>query len=172
MKPKYWNSEKIVSFAAIFISLLTLIVFLYQTNLIKKQQYMSVYPHLSLENAGTNTKSYKYLLTNNGVGPALIKSVEVQVKNGKTYTDIEPYVKANLTMKDSVKYYYANISTGMLIPEKNSIELIETVDNTYKTSNILHKILNSEDVNIKIEYESIYGECWIITNQSKLPKKL
>ncbi len=56
------DSDKILSLSAMFISICTLVVFLYQTNLIRKQQYMSVYPHLLLGNYGTWTPNYKFVL--------------------------------------------------------------------------------------------------------------
>ncbi len=35
MKP-FWTGDKLLSIAAVFVSLLTLVVFIYQTNLIRK----------------------------------------------------------------------------------------------------------------------------------------
>ena len=70
MTLKKLNTDKILGLSAMLISICTLIVFLYQTNLIKKQQYMSVYPYLTLGNNGSFTADYEYSLTNNGIGPA------------------------------------------------------------------------------------------------------
>ncbi len=173
MNLKKLKSDKILSLSAMFISLCTLIVFLYQTNLIRKQQYMSVYPHLSLMNYGTNTPNYKYVLANEGIGPAILKSIEVKTKDGKTYDDIIPYVVASIIqMRDStLGFYHSNIHVGKLLPADSKIELITTNDNKLSTSQKLHKILHEDGLEINIEYESIYGECWEITNTSDIPIK-
>ncbi len=173
MKFKKIETDKILGLSAMFISLCTLIVFLYQTNLIRQQQYMSVYPHLSLENYGTYTSNYKYVLKNDGVGPAIIKSVMVKTKDGKNYDDIASYVNASVAqMKDStLNFYFTNVHKGRLVPANNKIDIILNNDKKMRTAAILHKILHKKGLNIEIEYESIYGERWEITNNSKFPVK-
>lgn len=71
-----WNSEKLLSLSAMFISFFTLIIFICQTNLISKQNYISILPYLSVtitENRATDT--FEFNLENHGVGPAIIESV-------------------------------------------------------------------------------------------------
>jgi hypothetical protein len=40
------NSELIVALSAIFVSIVTLFVYIYQANIMRKQQYASVWPHV------------------------------------------------------------------------------------------------------------------------------
>lgn len=172
-KTKFWSSEKIMSMSAILVSLCTLIVFLYQTNLIRKQQYMSVFPYVTMANYGGHTQNYKFIIENNGIGPAIIKSVSVTTKAGQKYDDIVDYVWAELDgiSKDSVGFYYANIKPGRLIPEGGLVEAIGLSDKKIESANILANILNSEDTDIDIIYESIYGEKWILTSALRYPVK-
>ena len=172
MTKKFWSSDKILSISAMLISLLTLIVFLYQTNLIRKQQYMSVLPYLEMGNYGTNTNNYKYIVENNGVGPAILKSVKVTAASGRIYTDIIDYVEANLTPKDTLGYHHSNLSPGMLLPEKETIYPISVYDKKIKSGKRLYDILNADSLKIEIEYESIYGEKWVIESGDSFPKKL
>lgn len=171
MKLKKLNSEKILSLTAMLVSITTLIVFLYQTNLIRKQQYMSVYPYLSMTNFGSNTNNYTFVLKNDGIGPAIIKSIEVKTKDGQTFNDIDPYVKSKLQRSDSVSYYHTNLSVGMLIPANTQIKIVENRDKKLSTSIRLFDILNKEGTTMVIKYESIYEEVWTITNQSGIPVK-
>ena len=62
----------------------------------KAQQYISVYPHLTIANYSVNSEDYKYVVVNNGIGPALIKSLKVVDNQGKSYPDVVYYVKKNL----------------------------------------------------------------------------
>ena len=88
MKKKFWNSDKILSLSAMFISLCTLIVFIYQTELIRVEQHKSVYPYLSLSNGGSGNINYRYILENKGIGPAVLTSIKVTDSEGKVFDDI------------------------------------------------------------------------------------
>lgn len=124
MKKGFWNIEKIVGLTALIVSLLTLIVFVYQTNLLRKQQYMSAYPHLSLMNEKSSTLQYSFSLSNHGVGPAFIESVKVSASNDMVYDDIIHYVEKTMGKQDSINYVYSNLWVGRLIPANEKINLI------------------------------------------------
>lgn len=171
MAKKFWNTDKLLSTTAIFISLLTLIVFLYQTNLIRKQQYMSVLPYLELGNFGAGTDNYRFILENNGIGPAIITHVEVKNKEGRKYRDIIDYVQDHLTEEDSVNFYYSNIVPGRLLPEKERVEIITINDGKESSSDRIYEILHREDLLIEIGFESVYGEQWIVDNRNRYPIK-
>jgi hypothetical protein len=115
------KSDNRLSFSAIFISICTLMLFLYQTNLIRKQQFMSVYPHLSLQNEGSFTNNYKYILKNDGIGPAIIKSVQVKTKANEIYEDLLTFVVDRIIKKQdsTIGFYYTNIYPGLLIPAES-----------------------------------------------------
>lgn len=182
MKAKFWTSEKILSASALLVSISTFIVFVYQTNLIRKQQFMSVYPHLQLSNYGSGSLEYKYVLINKGVGPALVKSVKIISPSGKTYEDFIDYVANQINEKDSIWFSHSNIYQGRLIAVDEEIFLIQMTDNKYVKEydlpiNTLEKadrmrgILNHDSLKVEIQYESIYGERWTITNESAIPIK-
>ncbi|MEL6720706.1 MAG: hypothetical protein AAFO82_23410 [Bacteroidota bacterium] len=172
MKERFFNSEKILSLSAMFISLCTLFVFVYQTRLIREQQHMSVFPYLQMGNGGTNTPNYIYALRNTGIGPAIITDIKVQRGKGKIFTDLNAYVKANKNPEDTITYYHRNLHTGMLIPEKEVINIIELKKGKIEDGKKLFDILNTSDLQIEIEYESIYGDKWKITNSKLVPEKL
>lgn len=172
MKKQFFNSDKVLSLSAMFISLCTLVVFVYQTRLIREQQHMSVFPYLQMGNGGSHTTNYVYGIRNTGIGPAIITDIKVQKGNGEIFTDINPYVKANKDPKDTIGYYHTNLSIGMLIPEKEVIEAIQLYDGKIENGDKLYKMLNYPDLSIEIEYQSIYGDKWKITNRESVPQKL
>ena len=80
---KNFNADRIIGLSAMLISLMTLIIFLYQTNLIKKQSVLSVRPRLTFsknidktvtvkDSTNSTTISIRLTLRNNGLGPAII----------------------------------------------------------------------------------------------------
>lgn len=188
MKNKFWTSEKTIGLTALLVSLSTLIVFVYQTNLIRQQQYMSVYPYLNLTNMYSGTLRYNYTLSNEGIGPAFIESVKVSTSNSKIYEDVIDYVDDNIN-KDSIWYFHTNLSVGNIIPANGKVPLIQLVNremlknleldelenmpnNTLDDSFKLYQILNDTNAKIEIIYSSVYGEKWSIGNHSKIPKKI
>ena len=165
------------------ISLSTLIVFVYQTNLIRKQQYMSVYPHLNLSNDNTGSLDCEYTLKNEGVGPAFITSIDVFDGGGKTYMNLVDYVRTKVLRSDSIYFHYSDIYVGKLISSEEEIALFGLLDDAHNDGNELkrnivlgaHKlrtIINNDSLNVNITYKSIYGESWKITKNSMTPEKL
>ena len=182
MKKEFWTAEKLLGLSAMIISLSTLFVFVYQTNLIRKQQYMSVYPHLGLTNFNSGSLNYKYVLENEGVGPAFLKEIHIKEKNGQTHESLVAYVEGALPVEDSIAIHYSDLYAGRLIPAGEEIILFGLSDNGYlKSYNLppntvegaetLRSILNDESLTIEIVYESIYGERWSINSHSYSPIK-
>jgi len=172
MKVKYWNSNKIVSSSAILISLMTLFILVYQTKIIQQEQRMSVLPYLSLSNYNTGTPNYKYVLKNDGIGPAFIEKVEITY-DGKTYdSDLSIFLEKNFPeMKDIDSVFHSNISPGRLIPAGEAISIFE-VHNSLSSSKRLYELLHRHNIGIKITYKSAYNEKWFITKKTDFPKKI
>ena len=182
-KKPFWNSEKALSLSAILVSLCTLIVFTYQTTLIRKQQYMSVYPHLDLGHYYTLSVNYKYVLSNSGLGPARILKVEIEDHTGQQYPGIDDYLFAKIPENDTVYFYNSDIYPGRLIKADEELPLIGLLSkemsaplgipeaSIYMASR-LTELLSKDSISIKIEYESVYEEQWEASNQNAVPVKL
>ncbi|MDW3646385.1 MAG: hypothetical protein R8P61_04970 [Bacteroidia bacterium] len=182
MNTNFRNGDRLMSIAAIIVSVGTLVVFSYQTNLIRKQQFMSVYPHLDIGHYGSNGLNYKYLLKNEGIGPAMIKSVKITDKAGKSYDKLLEYLEDHIYMEDSIFYYHSDIFEGRFIPAGEEIPLIGLLDNeslkvygdirnTLEGSMKLKNALSGDSLDFEIVYESIYEESWTINNEAYMPEK-
>lgn len=167
---KRWNIDKFLSILAILISVGTLIIFIYQTNLIREHQYASVLPYLSIDNQGISTKNFKLILSNDGIGPAIIKSVEVITDRNSYFMDPAQYILEKKPVeKDSIDFYYSNLIPGMLVPANEHIELIGSQGTLQQANNLMQAL---EEINIKVEYESIYGSRWLTQYGSYSPKQI
>ncbi len=149
---------------------------------------MSVFPYLNIGNKYSGSVRYEFVLSNEGIGPALVDSVTVVTKSGLRYPDIVDYVEDNLSEEDSIYIVHSNIHTGQLIPAKEEIPLIKLIDdnllkelgydklglpeNTVEGSYKMKNLLNHDSVTITITYKSIYGEKWKITSHSIAPEKI
>lgn len=171
MKKKFWNSDKFLSLFAVLLSVGTLVVFIYQTNLVRKQQYASVYPYLEMGFHNRGFEQMKYVLTNVGVGPALIKQVEIKDSQGDYKGRFSDFL-VELTSRegpDSIYYSYSDIAVGRMLPAGSSIELI-SCHNRYSSERILD-LMDQYEVELNITYASIYGERWYISSNTSVPEK-
>lgn len=171
MTKKSGNGDRLLSFTAIFISLLTLVVFIYQTNLIRKQQYMSVYPYVGLGHIGIGTSKYRLILSNEGIGPAIIHSIQLKYDDKIIKESLRDYLGARIN-RDSFNFYYADIAPGRLIPAGDYIELIGVGDGQLGTFYKLDSFLEDDKLEYEIVYESIYGERWKTWLDGTAPMKL
>lgn len=177
------KKENIYLTIPILISTITLLVFIYQTNLIQQQQYMSVYPHLKLFNENSNSLNYQYVLSNLGIGPAFITKIEVKDTNDHHYQSVNEYLATKLSINDSIWIHNSDIYEGQLLPANTKVVLyglhseeecqeMGLNPNTQWGASKLRSILNSEEFSLKITYKSIYGEHWSIEKGKLFPIKL
>lgn len=171
-KKRTWNSDKIISLCAMFISICTLIVFVYQTSLVRKQQYMSVFPHVMVGHVSFATKNYQLILVNQGIGPAILKDIRVIYKDKVFEGDLAQFLEITQHVNtDSIDFYYSNIVRDMLIPANEQVVLLGN-KGTQINGKHLFDILHDENLRFELEYESIYGERWKIEDISATPIKL
>lgn len=171
MKKRFWNTEKLLSYLAILLSVGTLLVFIYQTNLIRKQQYAGVYPYLEMGFHNRGFADLKYVLTNVGVGPAILERVEVEDKEGSYEGSFSDYLVMliNREQPDSIYYSYSDITVGKMIPAGKSIELL-ACDSPYSSKRVLG-LIEKYQVELNITYTSVYGERWYISSSTTVPVK-
>jgi len=143
------KSEKIQSFTAVFIAVMALVISLWQGCEERRHNRFSVRPLLTFDNTSSGTtKSIR--LSNNGLGPALIKAFVITVNSSRYYAkDVNPWQKVvearNLQGKYSQMYYFAN---GSHIKVDSKTALF-----TWEADSI-----RNLDISISIKYNSIYSE--------------
>jgi len=176
-----WNSERILSLSAMTMSFFTLIIFIYQTNLMSKQNYLSILPYLSLTTSNSPEDSrFSLSLENHGVGPAIIESIKIK-HNEEVYdladfnNEVYTFLKAKVPELDSMKVIsYSTLDKGMAIPVNDSYNILEVNDSKADyllLRNSLNNLL-ADGLHFEIVYRSIQNERWMITNNTQGPKKL
>ncbi len=176
-----WNSDKILSLSAMTISLFTLIIFIYQTNLMSKQNFISILPYLQLSTSSNTPENIFSLdIKNHGVGPAILESVVIYY-DGKKHdlkdfdNRLYDYLIYQKPILDSVKFFSnATLDKGIAIPA-NSTYNVFRVQNSEKDYNLITRSLEellSNGLRYEIIYKSIQNERWMIYNNSEGPQKL
>ena len=178
---KKWNSDRLLSLSAMSISFITLLIFIYQTNLMSKQNYLSILPYLSLtssDNSAGNT--FELALENHGVGPAIIESVTLEYK-GKRYQLADYEGKILTVLRDIVpaldsiqSFSSSSIDKGMAIPANTSYQVLSVGSRQEDYILILTSLnrLLEEGFRYEIVYRSILEERWMIHTDSEGPERM
>lgn len=173
MKQKF-DTSKITAYAAMFISLITLVTFIYQTRLMHEQSRLSVMPRLGFNEATSHTDSsltVQYQIWNKGLGPAIIESVSIIYQGEKIDGHFNNFLSekfpaiTELTSSNSSVY----LSKGSTISEDESVTLIKMVvpsANAAAFRAILEPLVENNEIDIELIYSSIYNNRWQVNLQS------
>ncbi|MCW5515512.1 hypothetical protein [Muriicola sp. Z0-33] len=176
-----WNSEKILSLSAMSMSFITLLIFMYQTDLMKKQNYLSILPYLVVGDSHNRANlSYELDIYNHGVGPAIIESVTI-IHQNKRYdlrehdNRVYSLLRTLAPRLDSViNYSTSTLERGLAIPanaEYNIFAVNNSTEDYLLMTSELERLL-AEGLNFEIVYKSMQNEHWMISIDSEGPVKL
>lgn len=169
---KSFNFDRLFGISAFFISIATFIVYIYEANLIRTQQYASVLPYLEQWNSRPTEGTYRLILVNNGIGPAFVKEVRVRYKDKSYEGDHTDFHYQVIYPKDTTfAYMSSNVRRGRVIPAGQQIELI-LVENNPVIAQKAYKLYGEQEAKIEIVYASVYDEQWKIVGMSGQPQKL
>lgn len=169
------SSDRVVSFSAIFISLLTLVIFIYQTNLMRKQNFLSILPYLSVDTSINHVQgTFTLELKNLGIGPAIIESRKI--KNEEKWMDIDfvDFLQNFIQQDSSISIRSTTLTKGTAIPANSSLILIKVFMSPEKFPDFMAKFenLQANGIDYEIIYRSIYDEKWKINSSTDLPIKM
>lgn len=148
----YRNPEMLIALSAIFTSVVAVAVAIYSAYVDRTYARASVWPSIMIAQSHLGD-NLKYVVINQGTGPALIKYARIG-----TASQYYPTWRAllNDTGHSKANFTQAHISSGVVRAsqqivafETNNKDLIAALDNVL--------------VNAEICYCSIYDECWIST---------
>ncbi|QCK15616.1 hypothetical protein [Mangrovivirga cuniculi] len=178
---KKYNPDRLVSVTAIIVSVGTLFMILYQTNLMRKEQKASVMPSLMIGysvNQNDDELTEKIWLANRGLGPAFIEKVAV-IDEDKVY-ETDPYGYLYETNANENTVTINRLYPGRIIPANDGIELY--VKGTNANSKIVLSDLfefpydienmpsdNDNKVVVEITYKNIYDDKWTIRSDMTSP---
>jgi len=154
----------LVAVLAVLISLFTLVVYVYQSSLMKQQQKISVWPYLSF-GPSWGEDYLRITLTNKGIGPAIIQRVHLLV-DGRPLAGLQEIMDL---LPDSLRssYNYSSVWPGQVVMVGESLDLL-LVEEAGPVRWLLD-LLNSDRITYEICYESVYGETWTSTGTGVRP---
>ena len=157
------------------VSVLTLIIFFYQTSLMREQSRLSVLPRLSFETNEVPRDSifeWVYYLNNKGIGPAILEKLVI-VQDGKEYPmrfrdffdEMYPeHTKYGKFVQTYNLSYGSTLVAGETrrlctyhIPMRNLDKLMKYIGLTTENKELPFKIV--------VDYKSIYNDAWRLDSE-------
>ncbi len=163
------NTDRIIGLSAMLISLLTLLIFIYQTSLMRTQSRLSVKPRLAFStniNFKDSTATYTSVIINKGLGPAIIESINIVYEGERYALDFERFFENSF--KGLEKYgqldRHATMEKGSTLMAKEKVEMYKFSFSTRYIPEIMKILKISEEdeipFDIEVVYSSIYEEQW------------
>jgi hypothetical protein len=158
---KRLRPDLIVALLAVVIGVCTMFVYIYQARIMSRQMHATVWPYMeaNFSYSTDENPSLAIVISNKGVGPALVKTAYVIVDD-RRYSDSKAKLDSlilNLTGMTDVLDSYTNLTTRVISPGEE-IKFIEVTD-TLKALALI-KALSGHRVRTEICYCSVFEDCW------------
>ena len=156
-KPKI-ETGLILGIIALLINIITVSIYISQTSIMRSQQRAAAWPRLEWRIAYIQGEEFMLEVSNNGIGPALINSVEVKL-DGK----LLPHLDSTYTTLMNTRNFphLASQLENRVIPAGKSLKPL-VIRDPELASNFFFT-LQQHQLEYNICYESVYGEQWICT---------
>ncbi len=173
MEKSRFSTDRIIGLSAMLISVLTLLIFIYQTSIMHRQSRLSVTPRLDFNQSlvqGDSIITIAWSIENKGLGPAIIEDINIVYQKKKYPLDFDKFFEDVFPKLNQ----YGNLVGTMTMSEGSTISANEE-NAIYKyrfRKNKLNEIRDYLEINetddfpfeIEIVYSSIYKERWKDSN--------
>ncbi len=153
---KKFDISILIGISAVFLSASALIVSIVQTSILRDQQNATVWPFIQATFMFTKGY-YSYGIENKGVGPAIIKELEYTY-NGVSYGNTKKMYGA-LFGENFAGVGFTETNKDYVVKSGEGIELL-SVNRPDSLINDIIYLWEGEEVNLKIIYSDVYGNCW------------
>ncbi|MDT0620745.1 hypothetical protein [Croceitalea vernalis] len=182
MKSRKINSDRILGISAMAISVLTLAIFIYQTDIMRVQSKLSVKPRLDFTtNQGGNDSlvTYQEVLENKGLGPAIIDSIYFMHEKKSFPLNAESFFEKNYPKLLEYGYLsqHAELGEGTTLTpnEERSLFVYKLPASNLESVFEYLGITSIDEIPFYIEvtFTSIYeDELWLTNTNKSVPKKI
>lgn len=148
--------ESLIAICALLISAITGAAVVYQTRVIESQYAATIWPYISVDTFVTNQRRVDIEMTNDGLGPALIRSAQLFVdgKHVKSWDYFESLVRRDAG--DRISFGSSSVNASTTIRPGESHQLITA----HLKPGIPPGILARHHVVLSFCYCSLNNSCW------------
>jgi hypothetical protein len=160
------TTDRVTSLCAIVAAIAAVMVAAYEARINREYQRISVWPRLQQSNSFVPSEPYLRTVSNVGVGPALLRSVQVSVDGVlcRTWAEV---IQAMIGRPVSGHIYSSLNAGAVLLPDKpvNALQLAPGED-----ARKFWKEAQGKRLSIRICYSSLYDEHWLSDSFEAYPK--
>ncbi len=160
--------DRILSISAIVAAIAAVAVAVYEARIGREHQKVSVWPYLNQFNTLAPGLPYTRNIQNVGIGPALVRSVQVRV-DGRPVQRWSEIVRA-LTGREAPDLIYSSLHRGSVILPGSTLELLRLPPG--ETATRFWQAVQTDRFSMRVCYCSLYQDCWISDNQQDEPQSV
>ena len=154
-----FRSEWVVAAAAMTVSILSLVVYIYQAKIMQEQQQTSVWPYLEWILVTSTGDGFYIAVINKGVGPAIVKKTRLTLDGKETDSFQLTRDLIGEEKIDSLWTFYSRVDERVLAPgEEVRLFHIKDRENARLVLPVPADVLRR--ITYEITFASIYGDCW------------
>ncbi|BDD09074.1 hypothetical protein FUAX_15060 [Fulvitalea axinellae] len=170
--------DRLVAIVAMLTSTCALLVSAYETSIMKKQQYVQVWPYVvhTLSNHTTSSEKLRKMdlpdsldlnevslaFKNKGLGPAILEEIEFLLE-GKSYESGEKMMnEAYKSFSDGEDYLstsFSSLSKGSVIMARAEHVFFKMICPP-KMARTFSELVSSGRIQVNFRYRSLNGDCW------------
>ncbi|MHB1313705.1 MAG: hypothetical protein ACYC3L_16925 [Gemmatimonadaceae bacterium] len=158
--------RKLAEASAIVIALASLGITLYEAQVTRDHDRMSVWPRLAQE-ASDSAGRYERTITNVGLGPALVRSFEVRLDD-TVQTSWAPVVTALLLGRSPEGSFFSAVGPGTVLLPGRTIHVLTLIAGNLSGTAMAqdHRLAS------RLCYCSLYDECWSTATHQAEPVRV
>lgn len=170
------NLDRFISYSAFFMSLLTLLIFFYQTHLMREESHLSVRPRIgisTMEIQKGDSFHFEFRITNKGLGPAILDSMVIIHEQQRNNLGFAAFFKRFFPKLGEFGELQTvtNVARGNALGANDHITLFRIIVPKEKLPNFLDYVgyngEKSAPFEFEVTYSSIYHEQWRINSISE-----
>jgi hypothetical protein len=154
-----FSPELIVALSAVFVSIVTLGVYMYQARIMRDQLRMSAWPYIQWSYTELSDAGFTLSVHNKGVGPALLRKTTLLYK-GKPVKDLADLLRG-AAGTDTLAMFVSDIDNTVMEPG-DRVEFFHVYVHNEREYKLMPKLGKAfyDDLSFAICFCDIYGDCW------------
>jgi len=151
--------ESVIAICALLISAITGAAIVYQTRIIQSQYAATIWPYLSVDTNIVNPHHVEVVVTNDGLGPALIRSAQLFV-DGRHVPSWENFTSliAKAVPRGTVTFSSSTINASSTIRPGDTHQLIAV----QLAPSVPPAVLKKHRIELRFCYCSLNDSCWTL----------
>ena len=161
-------TDRIMSVSAIVAALAAVLVAAYEARINREYQRLSVWPRIQQSDSFVPDQPYTRNVTNVGMGPAMVRSVEIRVDGNicRTWTKVTEALLKRRIPNTIISWLH----NGAVLVANKDVTVLKIPPGD--DARAFWEASQGDRLSIRICYSSLYGECWMSDTAREEPTRV